>query len=219
MRMRNGVFGGTAAHTVVPIILAAGDSSRMGYPKALLPLGAGTFLTTILGRLEKLSFPVPRVILGRDAARIQPLIASRRCSILINTDPSRGQLSSVQLGVASLDPNCDGCLIWPVDLPAVAEGILSGLVDLFLSSHALIVLPRCGDRRGHPVIFRRNLFKELLDIPAGERAKKLLQVYRDQIVELPTSERATIEDIDTPEDYRRLTSETVGAALSRTSRE
>src|SRR5512137_1878891 len=82
----------TVPASVVPIILAAGDSSRMGYPKALLPLSGQTFLTAILGELDQLGFPPPRVILGRDARRIEPLIAGWRHRLLVNQDPSRGQL-------------------------------------------------------------------------------------------------------------------------------
>jgi molybdenum cofactor cytidylyltransferase len=204
-----------ASAPIVPVILAAGDSSRMGYPKALLPLGGEIFLSAILRKIENLGLPVPVVVLGRDADRIQPMIAERRTRILLNQAPDRGQLSSIQLALADVDPHFIGCLIWPVDQPGVPEGIVGNLVELFLSSGALMVLPRCGDKRGHPAIFHRSLFRELMVIPPSEGAKKLVLQYQAQTVVLQTAEPSTIQDIDTPEDYCRFTGETLEAALMR----
>ncbi len=209
--------GSAAPPGIIPIILAAGDSSRMGYPKALLPLGGQTFLTTILGALDQLGFPPPRVILGREARRIEPFISGRRLHILVNENPSRGQLSSIQLGLTGIGPGCQGCLIWPVDQPAVPRYLVMRLLDLFLSCEAPIVLPCYAGRRGHPAIFRRNLFRELLHVSPEVGAKHLVSHYRDEIEVLITDEPSTVEDIDTPEDYRMLTGETLDAALARVS--
>ena len=206
-----------ASAAVVPIILAAGDSSRMGHPKALLPLGDQTFLTAILVELGQLGFPPPRVILGRDAHRIEPLIRGRRLQVFINQDPGRGQLSSIQLGLANVDPGCEGCLVWPVDQPGVPRHVVLGLLDLFLSGDAPIALPCYGDRRGHPAIFRHDLFWELMHASPEGGAKQLVSRYRDQTAVLITDEPSTVEDIDTPEDYFIFTGETLEAALARTS--
>jgi molybdenum cofactor cytidylyltransferase len=204
-----------ASAPIVPVILAAGDSSRMGYPKALLPLGDEIFLNAVLRKIEKLGLPVPVVVLGRDAARIQPMIEEHRTRILLNQAPDRGQLSSIQLALADVDPHFIGCLIWPVDQPGVPESIVGDLVELFLSSGAMMALPRCGDKKGHPAIFHRSLFKELMAIPPSEGAKNLVLKYQTQTAVLQTAEPSTIQDIDTPEDYRRFTGETIEAALMR----
>ncbi len=189
----------------------------MGYPKALLPFGNQTFLTVILGKLDQSGFPPPRVILGRDAHRIAPLIAGQRLQVFVNHDPARGQLSSIQLGLENIDPGFEGCLIWPVDQPAIPQGIVLELVDLFLRSDAPVALPCCGERRGHPAIFRRTLFSELMHASPDAGAKQLVSRYRDQTAVLVTNESSTVEDIDMPEHYFTLTGETLGAALARMS--
>jgi len=87
-------------NAVVPVVLAAGESRRMGFPKALLPLGAGTFLTRILDTLRESGLLEPIVVLGAHAAHIQPLLAQRSVRILLNPDVSLGQISSIQLAFA-----------------------------------------------------------------------------------------------------------------------
>jgi CTP:molybdopterin cytidylyltransferase MocA len=179
----------------------------MRFPKALLPLGNSIFLARILNTIQEAGLVNPFVILGRDAQRIESRIADRAIRILINPDPSRGQLSSIQIAVRSLPARADGCLIWPVDQPAVSAGVVGSLVDLFLSSESLLVYPVCGAKSGHPVIFRRPLFRELLDAPLETGAKSVILRNLADAAVLPTEETATVRDIDTPEDYFNLTGE------------
>jgi len=176
----------------------------MGSPKALLPLGSGTFLTVILKKLGQLELGVPIVTLGRHADSIAPVIPEECGRILINPDPDRGQLSSMKLALGHVSSACTGCLFWPVDHPLVSVDLVRALVDLFLDTRAPIVLPRVGSRRGHPAIFDRSVFKELLDLPMEGGPKRLVQKYQKEIAHLPTEESGAVEDIDTPEDYQRL---------------
>ena len=198
-----------------PVILAAGDSTRMRFPKALLPLGEGTFLTRILETVKGLSLQTPYVILGRHAADIEPSIADRSCVVLINPDPQRGQLSSIQLAVAHLDASCGGCLIWPVDHPTVSLALIQNLVTRFCESEPPLAMPLHGQRKGHPAIFHRRLFDELLAEPLGKGLKEMVYRYQYETALLETDEVATVADIDTPEDFLKLTGETLEAALTR----
>lgn len=200
---------------VVPIVLAAGDSRRMGYPKALLPLGPATFLTRILATLEKAGLRNPVVVLGKDAGLVRKSLSGLAAEVAINTHPEMGQLSSLRLALERVDPFTDGCLVWPVDHPAVSAGLVRELIELFAASRAPLVLPWHEGRRGHPAIFSSSLCPELLALPAGEGAKSVVLHHADRTVLLPTSESATVEDIDTPEDYYRLTGEELAAALAR----
>jgi molybdenum cofactor cytidylyltransferase len=190
---------------IAPVILAAGDSTRMGYPKALLPFGKGTFLRKILETLAWLELAEPFVVVGKDADRIAPTVVPFRASILVNPEPGRGQLSSMQLALAALDAEHEGCLFWPVDQPSVAETVVRGLVRLFEDSGALLTLPVCNGRRGHPAIFRRELFNELLTAPIGEGPKRIVTGYEHKTALFPCLDLATIHDVDTPEDYLALT--------------
>jgi molybdenum cofactor cytidylyltransferase len=188
---------------LVPIVLAAGDSTRMGVPKALLALEEGTFLSKILATLDSLNLSAPVVVLGRHAPLIQGNLAGRPAKVVVNPHPERGQISSLQLAMRSLEP-CAGCLVWPVDQPAVRAAVVRGLVRIFFGSGALIAMPVSGGKRGHPAIFGSRLFDEFLAVPTGAGPKALIARHEEETVLYETDDRATVEDIDTPEDYARL---------------
>lgn len=200
---------------ITPVILAAGDSSRMGYPKALLPLGSDTFITHILKTLSLLDLPGACVVLGIHESRIRPLLLDRRARILINPNPERGQVSSMKLAFETLDPGCEGCLVWPVDQPVVSAGLVHNLIQLFVGSAAALAMPQCGGKAGHPAIFGRALIRELQDAPPDANPKLIVALHKSRAAWLATDERGTIEDIDTPWDYFRLTRETLASALAR----
>jgi molybdenum cofactor cytidylyltransferase len=202
--------------SILPIVLAAGDSTRMGYPKALLPLGEELFITRILRVLRNAELPRPVIILGRAAAAIQPRIQDWPADILINSDPDRGQLSSIQLAFAHVAPEYAGGMIWPVDQPAVSENLVRRLAELFLSSESRIVFPKCGGKSGHPAIFHRDLFQEFMDAPLKEGPKSILLRHQQETIELTTEESAAVQDIDTPSDYLELTGKSLQATLAKT---
>jgi molybdenum cofactor cytidylyltransferase len=200
---------------IVPIVLAAGDSTRMGYPKALLPYQSGIFITHILDIIRKVGMPPPVIILGKTAPVVLPQIRNRHAEIHINPDPDRGQLSSIQLALSHIPPEFIAGMIWPVDQPAVSEDLVRGLVDLFLRSDLRIAYPMYGERRGHPAIFHRILFQEFMDAPMEEGPRSIILRHQKATVLMPTQESASVQDIDTPEEYEALTGEGLHAALSR----
>ena len=202
-------------HNIVPLILAAGESSRIGFPKALLPLGEDTFLTHILRTLRSADLPNARIVLGAHESQIRPFLDNHRVEVHINPDPSRGQIYSIQLAAGNLDSAVAGCLIWPVDHPLVTAGLLEDLVALFENTAAPLAMPRCGGQAGHPAIFGRSLIAELLAEPPGANPKGIVARHRAEAVWLPTTERGTIEDVDTPDDYYRIAGETLSSALER----
>jgi molybdenum cofactor cytidylyltransferase len=201
--------------TIVPIILAAGDSTRMGYPKALLPLGTDTFLSRILRTLHAAEMPKPLIILGRAADVIQPQIRDWPADIYINPDPDRGQLSSIQLALSNIPPEFTAGMIWPVDQPAVSEYLVRQLTEQFINSNSRIACPIYRNKRGHPVIFHRSLFQEFMDAPLEEGPKKIIIRHQQATALLPTEESATIQDLDTPAEYEAWTGESLNSALAR----
>lgn len=189
---------------VIPVILAAGDSIRMGYPKALLPLGDDFFLTHILKTIGAAGLGKPIVVLGRAASRIQTVLDLQGSEVLVNEDPDRGQLSSVQLALDSLCPDCVGAMIWPVDQPLISVRLVEDLTRLFLSTGAPVASPICGAKRGHPVIFSREVFTELKAASVDEGPKEIVNRHKQDAAELFTNETGTIVDIDTPSDYENV---------------
>ncbi len=207
----------TAAANIAPIILAAGDSIRMGYPKAILPLGRDTFITRILRTLKEVELPKPIVVVGRAASIIRPVIADWPAEIVINADPDRGQLSSIQLALSHINPECVGGMIWPVDQPAISQELVRRLVHLFTSSEPKIAFPMHDNKNGHPAIFHRDLFREFMEASPDEGPGPILSRYKHASAILPGEESACVQDIDTPEDYLNLTGENLDLVLKRVS--
>jgi molybdenum cofactor cytidylyltransferase len=187
----------------------------MGHPKALLPIGTTTFLKRILEIVQEIGLADPVVILGRAAEIIQPTIQDSPACVRTNPDTDRGQLSSIQIGISNLGTDVQACMIWPVDQPAVSSDLVRRLALLFIQTECLIAFPRYGEKRGHPAIFHRSLFREFLESPLHEGPKKILLRYLQATVELSTDESAVVQDIDTPSDYEALTGESLETALMR----
>jgi molybdenum cofactor cytidylyltransferase len=207
-------------NSIAPVILAAGDSTRMGHPKALLPLGSDLFINRILKTAREAGLPDATVVLGNAASIIKPQIVDVQANILINPDPNRGQLSSIQIALNSLGPDIDAALIWPVDMPYVTTALVRRLAELFIesmNSGALISYPIYGDKRGHPAVFHRSLFQEFMTEPLTKGPKELLLRHQHETTTLEVQESFAVKDIDTPEEYLELTGETLDSALKRFS--
>jgi molybdenum cofactor cytidylyltransferase len=187
------------------VILSAGESSRMGRPKALLPINGQTFIEKIVGALKQTSVGKIIVVLGHSAAEMKRRIEHLPVEILINSDYKLGQLSSLQVAVRDLEKtaDCDGMLVHLVDHPYIDAKLVENMIDRFRATGKLIVVPLHGTRRGHPVLFSRKLFGELLAAPIDQGAKAVVNAHRDETLEIDTEDVGITLDIDTPELYRQ----------------
>ena len=177
----------------------------MGRPKALLPIEGQTFIERIVTALKQSGLERIVVVLGFDADEMRREIGHLPVEIVVNPDYQLGQLSSLQVAIRHLasDPNCDGMMVHLVDHPYIDAELVGVLMRGFNDSKKLIVVPRHQGKRGHPVIFSRALFGELLNAPMDEGAKAVVNAHRDQTLEFDTEDVGITLDIDTPELYRR----------------
>ena len=177
----------------------------MGQPKALLPIDGQTFIERIVAALKQSGLERIVVVLGFNAEEMRPIIAHLPVEIVINPDYQLGQLSSLQAAIRHLesDQNCDGMLAHLVDHPYIDSDLVRVMIQRFNDSRKLIVVPRHQGKRGHPVIFSRKLFQELLDAPMDLGAKAVVNAHRDETLEIDTDDKGITLDIDTPELYRR----------------
>jgi len=189
---------------VVGIVLSAGESSRMGRPKALLPIEGQTFLERIVAALKKTQVGKIIVVLGHDAENMTREIKHLPVEVLINSDYQLGQLSSLQTAVRHLqsDEHCDGMLVHLVDHPYIDGKLVDLMIQRFYESTKLIVVPRYQGKRGHPVIFSRSLFGELLDAPIEQGAKAVVNAHAKETLEIAAGDEGVTIDIDTPDEYR-----------------
>jgi molybdenum cofactor cytidylyltransferase len=177
----------------------------MGRPKALLPIDGRTFIEKIVDALEKSSVAKVMVVLGHNADEMIQRIEHLPVEILVNPDYKLGQLSSLQVAVRRLErePDCDGMLVHLVDHPYVNTELVQTMIKRYEDTGKLIVVPRYNGKRGHPVIFSRKLFSELLAAPVDQGAKAVVNAHRDDTLEIDTEAEGVTVDIDTPELYRQ----------------
>jgi molybdenum cofactor cytidylyltransferase len=186
------------------VVLSAGESSRMGRPKALLPVGESFFLDRIVTALRATKVGRIYVVLGHNATALKEKIKDLPVTILINPDYSLGQLSSLQVALRALEKEAvDGIVLHLVDHPFIDARFVDRMIDAFYASKKLIVVPLCRGRRGHPAIFSRGLFGELLAAPLDQGAKTVVRAHAADTLEMETDDEGIICDIDTPEDYRQ----------------
>jgi molybdenum cofactor cytidylyltransferase len=194
---------------VVPaLVLAAGQSSRMGRPKALLPCGPGqeSFVERIVSRL-RLGGAADVLVVGRPGDR--PLReALERMPLpprfVENPDPERGQLSSLLAGLDVADrPGVRGVLVLPVDMPDVRADTIAAVCAAFTATGAPIVRASRGGRHGHPVIFGRRLFDDLRHADPSAGAKAVLRAHEAEIIDVEVDDPGALVDFDLPEDYER----------------
>jgi molybdenum cofactor cytidylyltransferase len=192
------------------IILAAGDSTRMGSPKALLPApGGDPFVVRIIRTLHAAAVADLVVITGRDHDAIVEAITRSglhvSTRIVRNPDPSRGQLSSLLVGMTAVaTPSTEGLLVTLVDVPLVKTSTVTEVIAAWRRTRAPIVRPAIGDRHGHPVIFDRAVLDELRHAPLEVGAKSVVRAHEDQILNVPVADEGCLKDIDTPSDYESL---------------
>ena len=190
---------------IAAVVLSAGESSRMGRPKALLPIGGEAFIERIVRVLQKTRVEKIFVVLGHNAEEMKRRIEHLPVEILINLEYKQGQLSSLQVAVrrAESETQCDAMLVHLVDHPYINAHLVDLMIDRFYETDKLIVVPRFSGMRGHPVIFSRRLFPELLAAPLSEGAKSVVNAHRGETLEIDTADEGITLDIDTPELYRQ----------------
>jgi molybdenum cofactor cytidylyltransferase len=180
------------------IILAAGESRRMGRPKALLPFRGGTFLTAIADNLGRRCSPVI-VVFGFNAAYVSQSVPANVRPIE-NPDYKLGMLTSLKAGLRAVPDSCDVVLFTLVDHPAV----LPSTVDAVMESNALIAIPRCENRRGHPVLIRRQIAREFLLEPLTSKVRDVIDRHAAEIDYVDVDDPGISDDIDDPALYEKL---------------
>jgi CTP:molybdopterin cytidylyltransferase MocA len=189
---------------LVAAILAAGESRRMGSPKALLPYRGRTFIEHLLEITRHPRIAARRIVLGPHLDEIRAKLSGESASIVVNPDWRQGQLSSIQAAIRTIAADkTAGIILCPVDHPLVSLELIARLIDAFDSSGRLIVLPVYHGRRGHPVIFAASLYPELLEASPAIGAREVVWAHAAELLELATEEEGVVLNINDPETFRR----------------
>jgi len=199
------------APSLCGVILAAGQSSRMGRPKALLPWRQGSFLSSAIQTLSPFSDLVI-VVAGRNADEIRTTVDSLGAFLIVNPDPDRGQFSSLQVGLQEvLNRGRDSAILTLVDRPAPELATVSYLRDEFLrriNEGAWAIVPSFQEKHGHPVFLTREMLSAFLDAPINSNAREIRHQHQDRTVYVEVNDPLVAANIDTPGDYEKLLSTT-----------
>ena len=190
--------------SVSAILLAAGESTRMGQNKALLPWKGQTLLEYHLEQLKQTTVEKTVVVLGYEAEKLLPHVEkAAKVSVIINLDYPSGRCSSIKAGMRVLPSQSDSVLILAVDQPR-PYCLLEELIEYHQSYRNLITVPTYEGKHGHPPIFSSSLFPELLEV--SEERMGLLDImrhYKTQVAELPVSYPIVLVDLNNAGDYER----------------
>jgi molybdenum cofactor cytidylyltransferase len=198
----------TIAGVIPAIVLAAGKSSRMGRPKAALPLSSGdTFITRIVRTFKEASVEDVVVVVGHDASAVLEAFAASdlEARFVENADYEQGQLSSLLAGLRVVDrPGVVAALVTLVDVPLVGTATVRAVVDRYQMTRAPIVRPVRGNQHGHPVLIDRSLFDALRRADPSAGAKAVIRANVSAAGDVAVDDDGAFEDADTPDDYERM---------------
>jgi molybdenum cofactor cytidylyltransferase len=187
---------------IAAVILAAGNSSRMGKPKALLTINDTTFLNSILSRVRISKYRNIIVVLGQHHELIKKSILSKGAyDVIRNQHPEQGQLSSLQLALHCIKEDMIGALVVLVDHPMVSEKTYQLISKMASKQPDSIIVPTFAGRKGHPVYFSRKFFDALLEAPLDQGARYVVTNNKSDVIYVPVNDAGIITDIDTPEQY------------------
>jgi len=186
------------------VILAAGQSVRMGCPKLLLKVGGQTILERVVDAALASTLEEIIVVLGHQADEPARLLAGRQVKLVYNPCYHLGQSTSLAAGIKAVDKRTRGIMFILADQPLLTADLINRLVEFFNSAHYLVVKPVFNGRYGHPVIVDSGLIPELLVLKGDVGAREIIARYWERTGLLPVEDELLLQDMDTPADLKRL---------------
>jgi molybdenum cofactor cytidylyltransferase len=197
------------------VILAAGDSSRMGRDKALLPwppragdsAAGGTFLSAAIASFTPY-VDIVLVVTGKNEHALMPIVYANGASLVVNPEPERGQFSSLQTGLKDvLNRGRDAALITLVDRPPVSPATIEALeaaFELAQRQGKWAAVPEYQGKHGHPFFAGREMIEAFLKAPLPSSARDVQHAHEDKIAYVPVDDPLVVANVDTPEQYAGL---------------
>ena len=187
------------------LVLGAGASNRFGQPKQLLPFRGSTLLGWVINQAEQATgLDEVIVVLGRAVDEIREKVVFGNAKVVENPVFGSGCASSYRVGIGALDPRSDAIMILLGDQPGVDPETINRVADEWRRGDGQIAIASYRGRKGHPILFARPLFDELVGLHGDKAAWKLVDANPD-LVRLIPFDRPFPEDIDTMEDFQRIT--------------
>jgi molybdenum cofactor cytidylyltransferase len=186
------------------IILAAGQSRRMGRSKMPLPWGGRTVLGQVIHVLRSAGITDVRVVTGGDRQVVEQIAADEGARCIFNSDYALGEmLSSLQAGLRAMPEAAEAALVALGDQPHMQPETVRLLAAEYARNAAPLIVPSYRLRRGHPWLVRRALWSEIMEMRAPASPRDFLNAHAKEIGYLVVETPTILQDLDTPEDYER----------------
>jgi molybdenum cofactor cytidylyltransferase len=189
----------------VALLPAAGASRRMGRPKLLLPFRGRPLIAAVVDALRAGGASTIVLVIAPEGEELRAWARQTGVDVAINPEPERGMLSSIQEGLAAL-PRDQILLVSPADLPRLRADSVAGLLRRMADAGAPLALPVYQGKRGHPLAIAPELIPEILTLDPAIGLKQLRDRHAAGLLEVLVDDPGVVQDVDTPEDYEKLTS-------------
>jgi len=187
------------------IILAAGQSKRMGQPKMLLPWGNGTVLSHVISVFQHAGVEDIIIVTGGAKEQVDELVSSFGVRTVYNQDYTNGEmLLSLQCGLQVQEAQAEATLIALGDQPQVQEGSVQKVCEAFTETKSNLIVPSYQMRRGHHWLVARPLWGELLKMESPQSPRDFLNAHQAEIQYINMDDPNILADLDTPEDYLKF---------------
>jgi molybdenum cofactor cytidylyltransferase len=185
------------------IILAGGESKRMGFPKMLLNFNGKSMLERVIENVTGSEVDNTLVVLGAEREKITDMIKDLNVTLCYNDNYKLGMLSSVRCGIQNLPVSCSSLLVFQGDQPLITPRVTNMVIEAYHASEKEIVIPVYNKKRGHPLMAGRKYFDRIMDLNDNEGLRSLAYLFPDDVLEVETEDHAILRDIDTYEDYKK----------------
>ncbi len=193
-----------AQTSAAAVVLAAGQSRRMGQPKMVLPWGQTTVIGQVVSILLQAGLSQVVVVTGGAGAQVTEALQGQPVRLVENPAYADGEmLSSVQVGLAALPVDCPAALIVLGDQPQIEASVVRALLERYNASPSALIVPSYQMRRGHPWLVEQKLWADLLGPGLGSM-RDFLNAHAAEIAYLPVQTDSVLHDLDTPHDYDRF---------------
>jgi molybdenum cofactor cytidylyltransferase len=184
------------------IVLAAGESKRMGFPKMLLDFNGKPMLECVIDNVSQSEVDDIVVVLGAYRDELEKIVLATSASSCYNEDYKEGMLSSVKCGFRNLPSGTEAVLVFQGDQPLISAKLIDLVMEGYRNSGKGIIIPVHKNRRGHPLMVGKKYFSEIEKLSPDEGLRALSRKFSDDIYEVVTDEAGILRDFDTFEQYK-----------------
>jgi len=186
------------------IVLAAGESTRMGFPKLLLSIEGKSLLQHVIDNALQSKVSEVIVVLGADATKLRREIKQSQVQIIENASYKEGLSTSLKVGLQAISPQAQAVLVLLADQPLVSHAVIDALIDKYEESGSIIVAPVYNGKRGNPVLFDSSLIPELLRVTGDKGGREIIEKHLAQLATVDFESTIIGSDIDSWDDYREV---------------